>query len=45
MLLICSSGHSKEANFQHKIYLQMEHIDTNWYLEQKKAKKNNFLQL
>ena len=20
MLLICSSGHSKEANFQHKIY-------------------------
>ena len=33
MLLICRSGHSKEDNFQHKIYCKMENVDTNWNLE------------
>ena len=30
MLLIYSSGHSKEANFQHKIYCKNGNADTNW---------------
>ena len=33
MLLICSSGHSNKANFQHKNLLHMENVDTNWNLE------------
>ena len=33
MLLICSSGHSKEANFQQQNLLQMENVDTNWNLQ------------
>ena len=34
-LIICSSGHSKVTNFQHKSSLQMENVDisTYWNLE------------
>ena len=41
ILLICRSGHSKEANFQHKIWLQMENVGTNWNLEKKISKNSN----
>ena len=40
-VLICRSGHSKEANFQQKNLLQMENVDTNWNSEQKISKNSN----